>query len=61
MTKDNLKLTIKYGYSSLPASRFITIKKGKKKCPHKKTVAINEKGHAGIFCVDCGEQLEKEC
>jgi len=31
------------------------------KCPHKNTVAINEEGHAGIFCVSCGEQLEKEC
>jgi len=33
----------------------------KVKCPHKKTVAINEEGHAGVYCVDCGEQLEKEC
>lgn len=33
----------------------------KKPCPHKKTVAINEEGHAGVYCVDCGEQLEKEC
>ena len=33
----------------------------KDKCPHKKTVALNEEGNAGIFCVDCGEQLEKEC
>ena len=31
------------------------------KCPHKKTVAINEEGHAGVYCVDCGEQLEREC
>jgi len=31
------------------------------KCQHKKTVAINEEGHAGVFCVDCGEQIEKEC
>jgi len=37
------------------------IKKVLDKCPHKKTVAINEEGHAGVFCVDCGEQLEKEC
>ena len=35
---------------------------GKKKpCPHKNTVAINEQGHAGIYCPSCGEQLEKEC
>jgi len=32
-----------------------------KSCPHKKTVAINEEGHAGVYCVNCGEQLEKEC
>ena len=31
------------------------------KCQHKKTVAINEEGHAGVYCVDCNEQLEKEC
>lgn len=30
-------------------------------CKHKKTVAINEEGHAGAFCIDCREQLEKEC
>jgi len=35
------------------------IKEGE--CPHKKTVAINEEGHAGVYCADCGEQLEKEC
>jgi len=39
--------------------RAIQIKQSK--CQHKKTVAINEEGHAGIYCVDCGEQLEKEC
>lgn len=32
-----------------------------KRCLHKKTVCINEEGNAGVFCVDCGEQLEKEC
>ena len=32
-----------------------------KKCQHKITIAINEEGHAGIYCVDCDEQLEKEC
>ena len=31
------------------------------KCQHKVTIAINEEGHAGIYCVDCEEQLEKEC
>lgn len=31
------------------------------KCSHKKTVALNEEGHAGVYCVDCGEKLEKEC
>jgi len=30
-------------------------------CPHKKTVAINEEGHAGVYCSDCGEQVEREC
>jgi len=33
----------------------------KTKCPHKHTVAINEEGHAGVFCLDCGKQLAKEC
>lgn len=33
----------------------------KVKCPHKKTVAINEEGHAGVYCVDCGEKLEDAC
>lgn len=32
-----------------------------KSCKHKKTVCINEEGNAGVFCADCGEQLEKEC
>ena len=31
------------------------------KCQHKVTIAINEEGYAGIYCVDCDEQLEKEC
>ena len=30
-------------------------------CSHAKTVCINEEGNAGVFCADCGEQLEKEC
>lgn len=30
-------------------------------CSHKNTVALNEEGNAGVYCVDCGEQLEKEC
>ena len=33
----------------------------KTKCQHKKTVAINEEGHAGVYCVSCGERLEREC
>ena len=33
----------------------------KDKCLHKKTTTINEEGNAGIFCVDCGEQLSHEC
>ena len=38
-------------------------KKSMKKnvCPHKKTVALNEEGHAGIYCVACGEKLEDGC
>ena len=35
--------------------------KDKRKCQHKVTIAINEEGYAGIYCVDCDEQLEKEC
>ena len=31
------------------------------KCQHKHTVAINEEGYAGIYCLGCDEQLEKEC
>ncbi len=33
----------------------------KDECQHKATVAINEEGYAGVYCSDCGEQLEKEC
>ena len=33
----------------------------KDKCQHKVTIAINEEGHAGVYCVDCDEQLEGEC
>ena len=32
-----------------------------RECQHKKTVALNEEGHAGIYCIFCGKQLEKEC
>ena len=35
--------------------------KKKRKCPHKVTVAINEEGYAGVYCLDCDEQVEKEC
>ena len=31
------------------------------KCQHKKTVAINEEGHAGVYCTFCGEKLEDAC
>ncbi len=31
------------------------------RCPHKKTVAINENGNAGVFCASCGKKLEEEC
>ena len=30
-------------------------------CLHDKTVCVNEEGAAGVLCVDCHEQLEKEC
>jgi len=30
-------------------------------CQHQETVAINEEGFAGVYCVDCGEQIEREC
>jgi len=33
----------------------------KDKCQHQETVAINEEGHAGVYCVNCGKQVEKEC
>jgi len=39
--------------------RVIQIKQSK--CKHKKTVALNEEGYTGVYCVDCGEQLAKEC
>lgn len=31
------------------------------KCPHKKTVALNEEGNAGVYCSDCGEKVSGEC
>jgi len=37
------------------------INKLNKPCSHTKTICVNEEGNAGVFCVDCGEQLEKEC
>ena len=37
------------------------IDKLNKPCEHPKTVCINEEGNAGVFCAECGEQLEKEC
>ena len=33
----------------------------REKCPHKSTVALNEEGNAGIFCVDCGKKISNEC
>ena len=50
----------KYGnngsYNKTPPSS-----KKKRKCQHKVTIAINEEGHAGVYCSSCEEQLEKEC
>ena len=31
------------------------------KCLHIITVALNEEGHAGVYCVNCGEKLEDAC
>lgn len=77
MKDDNVKVTIKFPSSGEEVetdtdaiqqlSKDLKNKKKRKeilkvaKCPHKKTVAINEEGHAGVYCVNCGEQLEKEC
>lgn len=30
-------------------------------CPHIITVAINEEGHAGVYCNSCGEKVEGKC
>ena len=32
-----------------------------KSCEHKQTVALNEEGNAGVYCVSCGEKLTDEC
>lgn len=32
----------------------------REKCPHKATVALNEEGNAGIYCVSCGERISEE-
>ena len=44
-----------------PRIKKVTAIKETLKCQHKKTVAINEEGYTGVFCVDCGKQLKKEC
>ena len=77
MSDENLKVTIKFpslgkevktdtGTIQQLAKDLKNKKKRKEilkaiECPHKKTVAINEEGHAGVYYSDCGEQLEKEC
>jgi len=33
----------------------------RKQCPHDKTVALNEDGCAGVFCLECGERIEDGC
>lgn len=30
------------------------------KCPHTKTVALNEEGNAGVYCSDCGTKISDE-
>lgn len=30
------------------------------KCLHQNTILINEEGHSGKYCVDCGMKLEEE-
>ena len=77
MSNDNLKVTIKFPSSGEEVktdtdtiqqlARDLKNKKKREeilkaaKCQHKKTVALNEEGHAGVYCSDCGEQLEREC
>ena len=77
MSNDNLKVTIKFpslgkevktdSDSIQQLAKDLKNKKKREeilkavKCQHKKTVAINEEGHAGVYCVDCGEQLEGAC
>lgn len=29
-------------------------------CPHERTVLLNEEGHSGKYCADCGKKLEEE-
>lgn len=29
-------------------------------CKHKETIALNEEGNAGVYCVDCGSRLTTE-
>ena len=35
-------------------------KRWREKCSHKTTVALNEEGNAGIYCVDCGKKISSE-
>lgn len=77
MDDDNLKVTIKFPSLEKEVetdtdaiqqlAKDLKNKKKREKilkaveCQHKKTVAINEEGHAGVYCPKCGKQLEKEC
>jgi len=36
-------------------------KRWRRECPHNSTVALNEEGHAGIYCSGCGEKISNEC
>jgi len=49
-----------WGYRCEKCSESCEIEE-KDECQHQETVAINEEGHAGVYCVGCGEQIEREC
>ena len=68
MNKDNLKITIEFPSvgkkietDTDTMDKVAKMLKKRRNCPHKKTVALNEEGHAGIYCVACGEKLEDGC
>jgi hypothetical protein len=57
MSRDSIEIRNK----SILRKRKKAIQIKQSKCPHKKTVALNEEGHAGVYCCACGEKLEDAC